>query len=315
MSLYKTLLNVVIEHDYHQGGLCPCLRLRPSDKTLTLLENAGLLCQEFSGGIRILYDNDRLEALQMMARDQLEPISFDFKVYSDDPHFKNYTEPFAADTDGLFCFSNHEIRGIGKQALPTPEFVPFEQIRNSDASVRRESELGEFKTELSPRDRFLRELSDMLDPRDLHMPPEFVLRIYADNLQGSLLKQWLETDATVYSIKLNSRQRYWKYYLLGKIVHDSRPENVFFVVDPDKRFEFEATGEETLADRNTAFTFRSKQQIPLNEHYAFRFQLKQKTRNGETVIIPRLPFASIERVGMDAISERETIVSEIYINS
>lgn len=251
----------------------------------------------------------------MMARDQLEPISFDFKVYSKDPDFKNYTEPFSVDTDGVFWFSNHETKGAGKQALPAPQFVSFGKIRNSDSSLRRESELRKYKAELSPQDRFMRELSDMLEPSDLQMPPEFVLRIYADNLQGSLLKQWLETDATVYSVKLNSRQRYWKYYLLGKIVHDSRPENVFFVDDPDKRFEFEATGEETLADRNTAFTFRSKQQIPLNEHYAFRFQLKQKTRNGEIVVIPRLPFASIGRVGLDAISERQTIVSEIYINS
>jgi hypothetical protein len=73
--------------------------------------------------------------------------------------------------------------------------------------------------------------------------------------------------------------------------------------------------EEMLADNRIAYTFRSKQQIPLNEHYPFRFQLKQKAQGDETVVIPRLPVASVRQVGMEAVAEQVTIVSEIYINS
>jgi len=293
VSFYQSLFGISVEHGYNRGGVCPCLKFRPTDKTRTLLEKAELLCRETIDGIQILYDKFRLDTLELYARDSQEPLSFDFRVYSSDPDFRSYSEPFSAAQDAILYFDNRANRGTGKQALTMAETVSIQDLKPSDAI----------------------EFEDLLSHKDLLLPPEFVLRIFADGEKGSLLQQWLTPPPTVYSIRFNSRRRYWKYYLLGRMVGNKKPENGFYIVDPDNKVEFETMGEEMLSDQRIAYTFRSKQQIPLNEHYPFRFQLKHKGQGGESIIIPRLPVASVSQAVLEAVAEQETIVSEIYINS
>ena len=72
--------------------------------TQDLLVNAGLLCKQTTDGIQIIYDKARMEALQMYVQDQQEPLSFDFKVYSQDPDFRGYTEPGVAVTGSVLYF-------------------------------------------------------------------------------------------------------------------------------------------------------------------------------------------------------------------
>jgi len=287
------LLSVAVDHGYNLSGVCPCLKFYPTENTEAVLEQAGLLYKPSLDGVQIFYDNDRLEALELCTQDPEKNPSFDFKVYAQDPEFRSYSEPFARDEQGILYFDNLEVSDPGKQVLSIQEFVTVE----------------DFKPDGAP------EFEDVLSQKDRLRPPEFVLRIYANNKKGALLQQWLEPEPTIYRLRFNSRQRYWKYYLLGKIVSKNKNHKGFYIVDPDNQVEFETTGEEMLSDRSIAYTFRSKQQIPLNEHYPFRFQLKQKGQAGETVVIPRLPVANIKQVGMEAVAEQETIVSEIYINS
>ncbi len=293
MSHYQTLLRVAVEHSYNLNGVCACLNFCATEKTQSLLANAGLLINKTGDGIRIAYDKTRLEALELYAQDPQEPLSFDFKVYSIDPDFKSYTEPYTAAAEGILYFDNHAASGPGKQSLSVSEYVSSKDIKSPDSI--------EFQGVLSQKDRLL--------------PPEFVLRIFAGNKEGSLLQRWLEPEPVTYSIAFDCRQRYWKYYLLGKLVGKNKSNNGFRVVDPDKQVEFEATGEEWLADRRMAYTFRSKQPIPLNERYPFRFQLKQTDQGDETVVIQRLPVASVRQAGTDTVAEQATVVSEIYINS
>jgi hypothetical protein len=293
LSFYQTLLSVVVEHSYNQSGVCPCLQFNPTDKTRAVLRKAGLLCKETTSGIQIVYDQSRLEALQLYAQDSQEPLSFDFKVYTRDPDFRSYSEPFSAAQDGILYFDNRSAGAPGKQALTAAEVVSVKDFKSEGAS----------------------EFADLLNQRDCLLPPEFILRIFADSTRGALLPQWLSPEPTVYSIHFNSRQRYWKYYLLGKMVANNKAKTGYSVVDPDDQVEFEAMGEEMLSDQRIAYTFRSKQQIPLNERYSFRFQLKQSAQGRETVVMPRLPVASVRQAGMEAVAEQQTMVSEIYINS
>jgi hypothetical protein len=229
----------------------------------------------------------------MYALDQEEPLSFDFKISSRDPDFKSYTEPYTGAEDEILYFDNRATSGPGKQVISTSGFVSDTDFRQTDSD----------------------ELKDLLTQKDRLIPPEFVLRIFADNSNGSLLKQWLGKSPTIYSIRFNSRQRYWKYYLLGKMVRTNNMNSGFRIVDPDNKVEFETTGEERLPNQSIAYTFRSKQQIPLYERYSYRFQLRQKGKAGETTVIPSLPVASVKQFGKDAMAEQEIIVSEIYINS
>jgi len=293
LSSYQTLLRVAVEHSYNLNGVCSCLNFSPTEKTQNLLVNAGLICKKTTDGIRIVYDKDSLEALELYAQDLQEPISFDFKVYSQDPDFKSYTEPYTAVTDSVLYFDNRATSRSGKQNLSVSKFVSNKDFKKTDTS----------------------ELKEILSPKDRLLPPEFVVRIVANNDKGQLLKQWLEPEPTIYSISFDSRQRYWKYYLLGKLVSRNESSSGFSVVDPDKRVEFEATGEELLPDQSVAYTYRSKQQIPLNDYSPFRFQLRQKDQGDEVIVINHLPVASVKQIGTDTVADQTTVVAEIYINS
>lgn len=293
MSSYQTLLSVAVEHNYNPDGVCTCLEFYPTEKTQALLVNAGLLCRKTTDGVQIICDKDSLDALELYAQDEQEPLSFDFKVYSEDPHFRSYTEPYTAGTDRVLYFDNRAISKSGKQGLSVMKYASRKDLKKTDAS----------------------ELKDILSPKDRLLPPEFVLRIFASGDKGRLLRQWLEPEPTIYSIGFDSRQRYWKYYLLGKLVGKNKSNRGFLIVDPDERIEFEATGEELLPNRSLAYTFRSKQQIPCNQYYPFRFQLKQKTQGDEVVVINRLPVASVKQIGTDTVAKRTAVVAEIYINS
>lgn len=294
MSHFQTLLGVAIEHSYNSAGVCPCLKLNPTEKTRALFKKTGLLCKQTSDGIQIVYDKTRLEALELYAQDLQDPLSFDFKACSLDPDFRSYSEPFSAVEKGILYFDNRKVGGAGRQRLSVSEIVSDKDFRHLDSS----------------------EVEGMLSQQDRLLPPEFVLRIYADNNKGPLLEQWLAQPPTIYSVRFSSRQRYWKYYLLGKMARNNQAGNDFYIVDSDNQIEFESTGDETLSNQRIAYTFRSKQRIPLKERYTFRFQLKQKNAQGvEIEVISQLPFASVKQAGMERVGEQETVVSEIYINS
>ena len=333
MSFYRLLLSVTVEHSFYLNGVCSCLNFYPTEKTLSVMERAGLLFKETIDGFLIAYDNSRLEALEMFAQDSL---SFDFKAYSSNPDFKNYTEPFSAESDGIFIFDNGATIGPGRQDLGAPKHVSFEDLEKSELTECRQAKLtqlekagelnqleaaeyGEILRQiktLKGEDQLFRELNRILSRKDHLLPPELILRIHADNKQGSLLQQWLSPEQpTIYRIGFNSRKRYWKYYLLGKMVEGKNSNQGFYIDDADHKVEFETMDEETLSNQSLAYTFRSKQKIPLNERYSFQFQLKQKLQGAETVVIPRLPYASIRQLGKEEIANRKSIVSEIYINS
>lgn len=282
-----------MQHGYYSSGVCSGLDFHPTDETREVVEKAGLLLRETPDGIQIIYDQDRLDALEMYALDAADAPSFDFKISSNDPGFRNYTEPYTGTRDEVLYFDNLSTDGKGNQSLSVDEFVSERDMKALDAA----------------------ELNEILRQKDRFLPPEFVLRIYFDSDAGPQLKYWLEQPPTIYSISFNSRQRYWKYYLLGKMAEIDDSKNRYSIVDPDNKIEFETTGREVLSGQYPAYTFRSKQRIPLYERYPFRFQLRQTGEAGESTLIPRLPVASIDKLGSDAIAEQEIIVSEIYINS
>jgi hypothetical protein len=332
LSYYQSLLSVAVVHGYNLNGVCAGLRFCPSEKTLSLIDKAGLVFKETIDGFCIVYDNSRLDALKLWAKD---PLSFDFKVYSSNPDFKDFSEPFGPDSDGIFCFDNRATVKPGELTLAAPRFVSFATLKKSEwreyrqaklVELEKRGELGDAEAgeyaeiereikKLKGEDQFYRELNRILSPQDYLVAPEFIVRIHADNEKESLLQQWLAPEPTRYTIRIDSRQRYWKYYLLGKIVNPKNSNEGFYIEDADHQVEFETIGEETLFNQRLAYTFRSKQKIPLNERYSFQFQLMQKAQGADTVIIPRLPYASVGQLGKEENTNQKTFVSEIYINS
>jgi hypothetical protein len=287
------LLSVAVEHNYNLNSICTCLEFTPTKKTQSLLDNAGLIFKKTTDGIRIIYDEDNLECLELYVQDVEEPLSFDFKVYSKDLDFKSYSEPHTIVADSILYFDNLSTSGTGKQNLSVSKFVSSKDVNKMDSTACKE----------------------ILSQKEQLLPPEFIVRIFANNDKGQLLDQWIGSEATIYSITFDTRRRYWKYYLLGQLVSNKKSSKDFCIVDPDKQVEFEATGEELLSNQSLAYTYRSKQQIRFSDNYPFRFQLRQKNQDDEIVVINHLPVANVKQIGTDTVANQKTVVAEIYINS
>ena len=133
------------------------------------------------------------------------------------------------------------------------------------------------------------------------------LRIVKDDLRGLGTPSGIVPKS--YYIKVEARQVFWKYYLMGVLVR----ENVY-LSDVDGVAEFVAMGKEQLADQREAMTFRTEKKLPLKANFDYRFQLKEKDSNGDKVVIKRLPMAEITRFGRGVIDGSSEVVSEIYIN-
>ena len=82
---------------------------------------------------------------------------------------------------------------------------------------------------------------------------------------------------------------------------------------------FNQTGDaqqrEVMADRQTAWTIRSKTPLTMQERSEYRFQLREEASGNGKVLIRRLPVASAEHIGVDQSGNRATLVSEMYVNS
>ncbi|MCP4432941.1 MAG: hypothetical protein GY806_18365 [Gammaproteobacteria bacterium] len=308
MSNYQTLLRIAVKHRYHRAQTCHCLHFYPSEKTRKVFDNTGILCRPSNDGILLAYDQSRVEALRLYAEDKTEPLYFEFKVFSSDPHFKSYTEPYGLDNEAILYFNN--------SATSKPDSMHLSQL--DLASGQDLKTLDDFKVLNDTEDKAEPEtvsLRTILSPQDFLMPPVFVLHIFTNGGQGSFLEQWLVGTPTQYVIHFDSRERYWKYYLLGNMADENHASEDYYVVDPDNVIQFETLGEEFLPGRKRVFTFKSKQKIPLTEDYSFQFQLKKKDRGMDALIIDGLPVADVKQVGKDSPTGADNIVSEIYINS
>jgi hypothetical protein len=285
--MYQTLLDIRIKHDFYQSGLCHSLEFRPTCSTSRLLDNCNLLLKKTDSGIQIIYQSSSLEILQAYAEDEITPLQFNFKVYACDPYFKSYSEPYADLDQRILYFSNQRTQFARQMCLTQDDYASSQDRISSDAP----------------------ELLGIIGPEDSLLPPEFVIHISALTEQGLQLKHWLAESTPAYTIAFKPRERYWKYYLLGGMAKEN-----YYILDQDRRIEFDALGQVKLADRKQAYAFRSRHRIPLNDYYAYRFQLKERDTGGERVVINRLPVASISHIGKEVIAEQEAIVSEIYIN-
>lgn len=290
MGAYRPLFNIFVTHDFFVDGFCPHLDFVPSEQTSRIINNTGLIVKKTVGGIGVVYDQEKSEALLSYVEDETDPLCFEFKVYASDPQFKSYTEPFAGKSDGsVLYFDNLTDVHIGNEQirLHTLDFVSNINSENLRSSKVR----------------------DILSQKDRLIPPLFVVRIYAQGREGTLFSAQFETAVRNYYLNFKTRQTFWKYYLLGGMARKNA-----YIFDPDGGVEFEFTGETPLSDARSALTFRSKAAIPLRQKQNFRFQLKERGAGGDRVLIKRLPVASTGQFGKEVVSEQGTVVSEIYVN-
>ena len=240
-------------------------------------------------GLWLAYDRDSQDALQLQLAADAEGLDLVFKVYATDPQFRTYTEPFTDRVQGTLYFTNRGLSGTkGKQlSLHTGKSVSSQNLLDLEAE----------------------QLEGLLDRRDRLMPPLCVIRIDVDPQNNPLFDNRNRARAPAFNLHFASRQTYWKYFL-----QDDRTGEDIYIVDAEGKVEFEATGPDRLDNGKSVSTYRSKQRIPLNERFDFRFQLKQRKNGVEKVLYRQLPFARVNQTGKEVVAQQAIAVSEIYIN-
>jgi hypothetical protein len=289
MGSYLPLVSIAVEHMFYSQDSCWELEFVPTPKTTITLKNAGLLTRNTRNGIRIFYDEQASETLQRFVEDTDDPLGLTFKVFSGNRLFENFTELPIRQEDAILYFDNRGLRKvtIGKQRLHDEEYVSSIDFQKLDTA----------------------QLKGILNKKDRLVRPIFIVRLFVSEKEINPFSKQLKVIPSDYYIKFNSRQTFWKYYLLGKIASERS-----YIVDLNNETEFEFTGQESLSDNRTALTFKSKTSIPMRRTFSSRFQLKERGPGGEKVLIKRLPVASVGQIDRETINGEDAVVSEIYIN-
>jgi hypothetical protein len=289
MQTYLPLFSVDVEHTYFSGNLGPGLNFIPTPPTRAALEKANLLMRNTPNGIRVFYDRNNSEALQLLVNDPDEPLRTGFKVFSHSPQFKNYGNLKEPGEDSILYFDNHGAQkdAAGRFRLHHADYV-------SDA---------DFEVLHSPR------FENILNPKNRLVKPEFIFAIRLIPEELPQVDQPSNAAARNYYIRFKARETIWKYYLLGSLTQKKS-----YIVDLNSETKFDDTGPVSLPGNRTALTFRSKQKLPLREKSGYRFQLKEKDPGGGKVLIQRLPVASANFFAKENIGGKEAIISEIFIN-
>lgn len=288
MGEYRPLFDIRVEHSFFSGA-CSCLNFVPTDKTIRLFDNAGLLIRKSSGGIVVVYDRSRIEVMQGYFAHDAVGLEFEFKAYAMDPDFKTYTKPFPDAVGRLLYFDNQTT------AISSGKVVRLH-----------ESAYVSNKDFISMDSVFL---IDILNQKERLIPPEFVIVIHANRKSNAFFDQQFSAKTPSFRLNFAARETYWKYYLYSDKVDESA-----YIADLDNRIVFEPTGPVKLSDGRTVMTFRSKQRIPLNEKYDFKFQLKQRKNGSEKTLYSQLPLARVSQTGNEVVADQVSLISEIYIN-
>lgn len=290
MAQYSQLFGIEVRHGFFSSGLCRELEFIPTPKTAGQMRNAGLLCKDAMGGVRVLYNLDRLDSLRLHAADAEEQLNLVFKAYARDPRFMNYTQGVTDRDDTIWYFdsSNAVSENGGSLRLHANEYAGSGDFRPLD--------FPNLQGVLTPKDRLVR--------------PTFVVNIGVPKEVADALDEGAGGGARNYFVAFQERQTVWKYFLVGELARED-----LYVADLDNSTEFEPGGTEVLADERSAITFKSKTPLPMRERSEYRFQLRERGSGNGKVLIRRLPVASAAQIGVERTEGQSTLVSEMYINS
>ena len=284
MGEYQPLFSIFVEHPFFSDRRCRNLAFIPTDNCRAVMKNIGLIMKNDIDGIRVFCNKDRLESLCLYADDPADPLRFCFKVYAKDPLFFNYTDLPASDEKRILYFDNRRAKDDSSNSiiLNTSDYVAEKDLSGPSVAL---------KFSLSKRDGIVK--------------PVCIVDIWAKEKTGYLLDQKNRVVAKNYLIRFDTRETFWRYYLLGKM----RRENLY-IADSNEKVGFEKPRKVELPGNRSAFCFTSTSAIPLMENPSHHFQLKEKNSGNGKVIIKWLPAASAGCIYKD----RDKDISEIFIN-
>lgn len=290
MSAYQLLYRVTVEHDYFTDRACKSLQFVPTPATARLLNRPDLLLRVTDNHLSVYFDGDQLDKLRAAAEDNLV---FIFKVFSGDANFARYTLPVSPVGNTILYFDRQQSGqdASGRQLLHAESNVSSEDYAAIGAGDEKSAVIG-----------------SSLEPRDYHVKPCFILNMTVAADDVLLSPQTLDKQRRFY-ISFASSASFWKYYLMDELA-----ERSLYIADQDDGIEFEDVGLTNLPGNRSARMLRSRQAIPLNERPVQRLQLRENANARDTIVIKRLPNASIGQIHAETVNGKLENILEIYIH-
>ncbi len=301
---YTRLFSIDVTHAY---WTVPHLWLRyeATPDTAGWVRRRDLLVRAHRQGVAVFCATERRDVLLHGLR-RGDAVAT-FKWYAQDTAFSLYTSPTrpAAQLGPSVCFVTSEA-SVPVDGLPSSRRLHAQPY--VDAS------------DVVPVDT--PSLSPYLERADRVNPPVLVVQIdLADQVTGG------EPGGVDYVANFGARESCWRYYYVcadGAEAADSA--DALNIVDLDEKVSFVTAGREARPGGRHAVIFESEQAIAMQQQYPQRFQLRERGRSGERVLIRRLPNADIGSLTQKtpkvhkpqdaelAAQSRAVLVSEIYIN-
>ncbi len=283
MSAYKLLFRILIGHGYYSTAFAWELEFCLSATSQKIMNNAGLILKKETNGICMFFNEARVDILNLYAVDPFEPLSFDFKVFSRNPEFENFTDlPFLKENILFFCSKTAPIQTRGDYRLTRDVYVSQSDLKSMDSK--------NIQSILTRSERLIR--------------PLCIISIHPQATSGSSF------DSTVYFLEFNARKTIWKYYLLGKYTKER-----VSIVDLENKIMFTQKDNERVSGNNDALVFESDKAIPLTQVPLCRFQLRKQNASASRTLVKTLPAPSPDYINRRMNKEnKKEYVSEIFIN-
>jgi hypothetical protein len=292
---YTRLFTVDITHAYWPTPYV-WLRHAATPATAEWMRRRDLLVRPHRQGVAVFCTSNRRDVLLqgIKAGDAVAT----FKWYASDTDFPLYTHPPSSDRSSVrFVRSGTSVAIEGQ--------TPLRRL-HAHACLDATDAVSVDAPELAPH----------LERTDRVNPPVLVAQIdLADHVVGA------DAAGVDYVATFAARASCWRYYYVC-----SQDSGALSIVDLDEKVSFVTAGSEARLGGRQAVIFESEQEIAMQQQYPQRFQLRERGRSGERVLIRRLPNADIGSLtrkspkvqkpqeAEQAAQSRVVLVSEIYIN-
>ena len=285
--MYLPLFEIVVSHQFFLNGMRRTLVVSPTVQADALTAKLGLVSRQTPNGIRMLYQVQRLQALQDCVRSSPPGMQLGFKLTTSDHLFASYTEPTCSG-NSLFLFDQSCAQAESSESY----------------RLHREPQVSASEVEplLSPR------IDELLDEAEQAAPLLGVIKIPLSPSAEGVFDAQLNVTSRTYEVRFAARQTYWTYYLMGHLVREG-----VYMEDADGDVEFDNLGKVSLPGGQVAQAFRSTTMLPLRDRYHNRFQIVDPTADGDRIVMARMPGADVRKTHSERVNGSEAGVSDIFI--
>ncbi|MFN6945484.1 MAG: hypothetical protein ACK4ND_11090 [Cytophagaceae bacterium] len=342
---YSPLFSLSLRHSFFSDSIYHGVKIKMTPEGQAILRKLGLTLKLEDGGISAFIDSERTEQLFYFLNNYDEKIMFNFKVYSANNYFINYTELPTESTNKILFFSNHSNKGntqeetlLHKEPFAGSEYMyplfnpVFEyQAESANSQVSIVSENGEWVYTDSGKERHFIDLQHSLPGKytlmedgkekktfvhtgdDEALKPIALVSLSLSELKESIIKS-IEQENTIptfrYKIFFRERQTFWKYFVVPKYSNSLKSSSID---TGSEEVTFSNPEEVTMANGEKAYVFTSETRIPIQEVSSYKFQLKNNSGLAAKTILNRLPAASFEVIKPESRNIDSKIFSEIIV--